>query len=246
MNKSSGQYDPKQYWERRLSANFDLRGVGHISFGQGYNKWLYRRKRAVIERFFGGTPLSGKHVLDIGCGTGFFVAYYLSKGAHVFGLDITEVSVKQLQARYPGTFLTQDIGSTTYRPPRKFDIVNVWDVLYHVTDDDAFEVAIGNIASSIVPGGLLLLDDYLADPEDTRIGGHVKGRNLATYRRALARLGFKLIQTAPLYRMLDRGHFGRYDNYLAPVYFALDMRTTRMEPGNICFSGWRYEPDSAA
>jgi 2-polyprenyl-3-methyl-5-hydroxy-6-metoxy-1,4-benzoquinol methylase len=75
------QYDPSEYWERRLSKRFNLRGVGHISYSEGYNTWLYRRKKRCLEDFFGGVDLQGKDVLDIGSGTGFFVEWYLARKA---------------------------------------------------------------------------------------------------------------------------------------------------------------------
>ena len=47
------------------------------------------------------TGLNNRRVLDIGCGTGFWTDYYVSRGAHYTGLDIAQVSVDKLQARYP-------------------------------------------------------------------------------------------------------------------------------------------------
>jgi len=69
MNKN---YDPKQYWERRLSNHFSLKGVGHIGFNENYNTWLYQRKKRCIESCLGDINNEGKNVMDIGCGTVFF------------------------------------------------------------------------------------------------------------------------------------------------------------------------------
>lgn len=239
MDKS---YNPRSYWENRLSDRFDLRGVGHIAFGQGYNKWLYRRKKYVLSKFLGNRSLTGKSVLDIGCGTGFFVSYFIDKGAEVFGVDLTEISVKQLRQKFSGDFSTQDIGSKDFVPPAIVDIVNVWDVLYHVVEDNAFSVAAQNMASSIKPGGLLLLNDFLAATEDHVFGGHVKGRTLGTYRNALQKLGFVLVETTPLYRFLDTNVCGKLDNYFGGLYFAMDMLFSRLSKDALCFSAWRYEP----
>ena len=235
-------YKPSSYWQTRLSAKFDLRGVGHIAFGRGYNRWLYKRKKHVLSTFLGKTDLAGKRVLDVGCGTGFFVSYFIDKGAEVYGLDITEISVSQLLEQYSGTFSRQDIGSKDFVPPAIVDIVNVWDVLYHIVDDDAFHTAAQNMASTIKPGGLLLLDDFLAAPEDRTFGHHVKGRNMDTYQNVLQKHGFVLIETVPLYRFLDTNICGRLDNSLGGLYFLLDMFFSKPSKDALCFSAWRYEP----
>ena len=39
-------FDPKSYWEKRLTANYNLRGVGDRRFGHTYNGWLYRVRGA--------------------------------------------------------------------------------------------------------------------------------------------------------------------------------------------------------
>jgi hypothetical protein len=41
MTGSEPAYEPKLYWERRLSQHFDLKGVGNIGFSTTYNGWLY-------------------------------------------------------------------------------------------------------------------------------------------------------------------------------------------------------------
>ena len=35
------KYDPKEYWEHRLSKKLDLTTVGHSGLGYVYNHWLY-------------------------------------------------------------------------------------------------------------------------------------------------------------------------------------------------------------
>ena len=69
------QYDPSMYWENRLQDNFNLQGVGHICFDQKYNYWLYQAKVRALRKAFmdGNISLDNRNILDVGCGTGFFV-----------------------------------------------------------------------------------------------------------------------------------------------------------------------------
>ena len=215
-------YDPRTYWEDRLSKHFNLKGVGHVSFSESYNHWLYRRKYACIESLFRDRSLRGKDVLDIGCGTGFFVRWYIERGANVYGVDITQTSIQYLSKRFPGDFMVMDISDANYFPPKICDVVNAWDVIYHIVDTEGFHQSLTNIAKSCRKGALLLLTDWLGAPFDVRVAPHVKFRCLSTYQSILSDLGFDFIELRPLYNFLNTERMGRLDNFFAPAYFILD------------------------
>jgi SAM-dependent methyltransferase len=235
----SEPYDPKVFWESRLRGSFNLKGTGHIGFSESYNRWLYRRKRQCLESSLRDTPLRDKDVLDIGCGTGFFVEWYLKRRANVVGIDITDVSIEKLTQRYSGKFFTQDIADPHYRPYREFDLVNMWDVIYHIVETDAFDQTLQNISISLKPGALLLITDWFGASSDLRLAEHVKVRCLDTYRRSLGR-NFELKGLYPLYNVLNKPHWAKADNYLAWLYFALDTLSKKIPPNNLSLSVWRY------
>lgn len=76
-------YEPETFWEKRLRRSFNLRGVGHATFSEFYNWWLYRAKITALEKGFAscGISLHGRRAADVGCGTGFFVNWLQTKGA---------------------------------------------------------------------------------------------------------------------------------------------------------------------
>jgi SAM-dependent methyltransferase len=233
-------YEPSKYWERRLSNCFDLRGVGHIGYGEAYNEWLYRRKKYVIERCLRQVPLQGHHVLDVGCGTGFFVQWYLDRGAIVHGLDITTTSIDRLTRQFGHNFQVQDISDPSYRPPRLFDVVNMWDVIYHIISETGFQQAFRNIARSLQPGGLLLFTDWFGAPCDSSVADHVRARCLDTYKEVLPGLGFRLVSTIPLYHFLNKPHLPRFDDHLGRLYFLLDCAMRTISSDNISLGLWSY------
>jgi SAM-dependent methyltransferase len=236
----SDTYNPKSFWESRLSNSFTLKSVGHIGFSESYNSWLYRRKKRCIESSLRDIALEGKQVLDVGCGTGFFVEWYLQRGANVCGIDITEVSIEKLKQRYRGEFFTQDITGLDYRPYREFDVVNMWDVIYHIVEANDFDRALENIARSLKQDGLFVFTDWFGASSDIRIADHVQVRCLDTYQRTLARKGFALLGIYPLYNALNKRHLGKLDNYLASFYFVLDNLSKKIPQDNLSLSLWRY------
>ena len=235
----SSPYDPKQYWEHRLGNCFNYQGVGNIGFSEAYNSWLYRRKKRCIESFFRETTLKGKHVLDVGCGTGFFIKWYLQHGADVCGIDITETSTRELEKLYDCKFFTQDIASPSYQPYREFDIVNMWDVVYHVIEPAAFNRIFDNISNSLKEGGILLFTDWFGAASDVRIAEHVQTRCLDTYRQMLSPR-FKLVTVCPLYNILNKPHLPILDNYMGWLFFLVDNLTRKVSRDNLSLAVWRY------
>lgn len=236
----SAAYDPKTYWEERLTSHGGLRGTGHISFGENYNQWLYRAKRRALERALAGVPIRGKEVLDVGCGNGYFVDWYLEQGARVSGLDIAERSIEALKRRHGGDFRVLDIAAPEADLPGRYDIVNAWDVLYHVVDEAGFRRALRLIASSVRENGLLLVTDRFSAPGDELCAGHVRMRCLATYQALLPALGLEFVGLHYLFRWLNRYvTLPAIDGRLGRFYYWLDGRETALPSNNLSLGVWR-------
>ena len=91
-------FDPRAYWEQRLSEEYSLHGVGYASLGLRYNRWMYRIRRRVFRRTMRRflRDRSSMRVLDVGCGTGFYVDQWRELGiGQIAGLDLTETAWPQ-------------------------------------------------------------------------------------------------------------------------------------------------------
>jgi 2-polyprenyl-3-methyl-5-hydroxy-6-metoxy-1,4-benzoquinol methylase len=196
-------YEPREFWQQRLSEHFDLRGTGESGLSLAFNRACYALRQEVLERALreADAGLEGRTVLDVGCGTGFFTAYYLGRGARVTGLDIAPVAVERLAARHPDArFLLADVSEAALA--ERFDVVNAFDVLYHITDDARWERAVRNLAAAVAPGGLLLVTDTFA-----ALGGlaaHNQSRPLARYQALLSGAGLVAGALYPTHVLLNR------------------------------------------
>lgn len=238
-------YDPASYWNARLIRHGGLRGTGHISFGESYNQWLYRAKDRALTRIMTDSPVADRDVLDVGCGTGYFVDWYRGRGARMTGIDISAHSIEKLQQQGIGSFHMMDVSATDARSVGQFDIVNVWDVLYHIVDDEAFERAVRFIGSSVRRDGLLLISDRLGGASDVRPAEHVRMRCLRTYQQILTHVGFRLVKQQFLYRWLNRYvSIPAIDTRLAGLYYWLDGRESAIPADNVSLGLWRRTTSS--
>lgn len=97
--------------------------------------------------------LTGKTVLDIGCGAGLLCEPLAKAGANVIGIDATAASIKAAKAHMDKLnirYLVGEAGDLT----EQFDVVIASEVLEHVADTDAF---LGEAAARVKPGGVLVL-----------------------------------------------------------------------------------------
>jgi SAM-dependent methyltransferase len=225
-------YRPREFWEQRLADQFDLRGTGETGLSLAYNRACYRLREEVLSRALReqGFDPRGRTVLDVGCGTGFFTAYYLARGARVTGLDIAPTSVATLSRRHPeARFVLADVGEQAVEG--RFDLVHAFDVLYHITEEERWRTAVSNLAAAVEPGGLLLTTDTFSELED--LASHNRMRPLERYRRRLEEAGLSVAGLYPTHVLLNR-ELGplRALNRLPGVLLAVDRALLRLGLGH--------------
>ena len=225
-------YRPQEFWEQRLAEQFDLRGTGETGLSLAYNRACYTLRADVLTHALAraGASVRGQRVLDVGCGTGFWTEYYASRGAAYTGVDIAQVSVDRLAERYPAQrFVRADVSDGV--PGGPYDLVNVFDVLYHVTDDARWEQALHALAAAVAPGGLLLVTDVFSDRG--RLAEHNVMRPLKRYVEVLSAQGLTREQLVPTHVLLNR-HLGawRFLNRAPSLLLALDRALLSLGLGN--------------
>jgi SAM-dependent methyltransferase len=198
--------DPDSYWQNLLSSDFSLRGVGYWRKGKAYNSWMYKARKRAIERLIKTFPIEteGKRILDIGTGTGFYVDIWKEKKpGFIKGVDIAEVSIQELKKKYPQfEFEVQNISKPVTTNSETFDIIGLFDVLFHIIDDEKFNVAIQNIKTYSRKETLIILTDALGKVSVPPFGNcHTRSRE--TYERVLQENGIEILKVIPLFFFLN-------------------------------------------
>jgi 2-polyprenyl-3-methyl-5-hydroxy-6-metoxy-1,4-benzoquinol methylase len=204
-----GSWDAADYWQDRLARHFDLAGVGYLSLGRAYNVWLYRVRAIVFRRVAAGLAVDWPRakVLDVGCGTGFYIDQWHALGApDVTGIDIAPVAIARLAARYPSArFVQADIGAPAATLPldsARFDAVSAMDVLFHIVDDAAYVRALANISTLLKPGGWLIWSDAFRQGPTVR-APHQVSRTRRDVLAALDAAGLDIVRRAPMFVLMN-------------------------------------------
>ncbi len=142
--------------------------------------------------------VNGGNILDVGCGSGRWVRYFLQRFApdSLTGIDFTRASVDLLNKRYStGTVATSfrvtDLTQPELDLGRKFDLINVMNVLFHIPEPDRFMHAMRNLAAHLAPGGRIVTTEYL--PRQTMRTNWMLVRSRYDFEAAVAAVGLRTI-----------------------------------------------------
>jgi 2-polyprenyl-3-methyl-5-hydroxy-6-metoxy-1,4-benzoquinol methylase len=203
-------YNPNSYWNKRLTNNLDKNSIGYSGLGNPFNYWLYKKRGKVflkiVKSYESLLKLPKAKVADLGCGNGFYVNIWQRLGIKdLVGIDIASESIQFLSKEFPEyIFLLADICDPNFILQERFAIISIFDVLFHITDDNSFIQAVKNISSLIQRKGILLISDCIFDEEryDSFSSPHFKARSIQFYSKILSELSFKIIDIKKVFSIM--------------------------------------------
>jgi SAM-dependent methyltransferase len=114
---------------------------------------------------------AGGDVLDVGAGSGRWIRFFLDnyRPRRLFGADYTLASVELLKKWFapgsaPGTeleFRHADITDPCLDFGRRFDLINIANVLFHIPEQELFTRALSNLARHVARDGMIVTTEYL-------------------------------------------------------------------------------------
>lgn len=139
-------------------------------------------------------------LLDVGCGTGAFLAAMRDRGWDVRGVEPNRSAANHARGRL-GLAVHEGALASGLFPPRSFDVVTLWHVLEHLPDPAD---TLRTVAGLVRPGGWLVLAVPHLESWDARMfGPHWSGLDIprhlylfprATLARYLCECGFTVVR----------------------------------------------------
>jgi 2-polyprenyl-6-hydroxyphenyl methylase/3-demethylubiquinone-9 3-methyltransferase len=165
-------------------------------------------------------PLSGKKVIDIGCGGGILAESMARKGADVTGIDLSEKALKvadlhSLEAEVSVRYQHISSEDMAAQEPGQYDVVTCMEMLEHVPD----------------PGSIVRAAATLVKP-----GGHVF---FSTLNRNAKSYLFAVVGAEYLLRMLPKGTHD-YAKFITPAELSQFVREAGLQVDG--FKGLSYNP----
>ena len=151
---------------RRIRAAYDVRDgrpARHPAIAEVYrlvNADRLARMRSTIERVAGDRP----RILDVGCGGGFDLAYWLSLGwppERLAGVDLVERRIAAAADRCPGVDLRLTSGSELPFEADSFDVATAVTVFSSVLDPAVRRRLFAEMRRVARPGGSILVYDFV-------------------------------------------------------------------------------------
>jgi 2-polyprenyl-3-methyl-5-hydroxy-6-metoxy-1,4-benzoquinol methylase len=131
------------YWEAHKFAFYNEPAT-RAAFARRYDRVLGNAHRLI-------GPIQS--VLDVGCGTGNFLAYAQVRGLDAYGIDLDADAVAEARGRGLSAFTQSELGSADL--PDQFDALTMWDVIEHIIDPLA---ALKALLPRVRSGGALLFE----------------------------------------------------------------------------------------
>lgn len=112
-------------------------------YNQEATYWWYVAKRKLVRSY-----ITGKNILDLGCGTGAMISELSGLGFQVLGLDGSEEALKYCRKRGLVNLKRADFNKSLPCQGNTFDTVLCLDVLEHIEDDRGLLLEIKRVLKS--------------------------------------------------------------------------------------------------
>lgn len=129
-------------------------------------------------------PNAGQRLLDIGCGTARILPH-LPAEVHYVGVDLSPAYIDAARAQFAGRgeFHCVDVGQSTVRPFRDFDLALATGLLHHLDDHEVIAM-LHTAREALAPGGRLTTIDPCFAPGQSRLAAFTikrdRGQNVRT------------------------------------------------------------------
>ncbi len=172
------------------------------------NDWSLRRASIILD-MIRSLNLINPHVIDFGCGNGWFTTKLLEFG-QITGIDLSKKNMEEAQEKFP---LIKFIGANLFEyplPQAYYDVVVSQQVIAHVSDQKKYIDLVSGLLKSqgyfiLTSNNKIVMDRLGEEYQDHKNAGHLE--NWLTFRelKTFLKPQFRIIKKLSI---IPRGHYG--------------------------------------
>lgn len=167
--------------------------------------------------------LSKMRILDIGCGNGGMLSYFIEKGFSadkVIGIDLSLTRIENAEIKYPDLMFYCDNAINFKLENQKFDLITSFDLFSHFSSREDIINGIKNVSDHLAEDGLFLwYDIYSKDHFSPNRGVDSWGFNVKQMISIANESGFELVYKKTFFKLF----FNKYHSVYQAKRFPLKL-----------------------
>lgn len=184
-------------FNRESDHQNSIYNVNH-PIGKYIRKILYKGLDDFLKSYVrSGRKISELKLLDLGCGSGGMIEYFISRGfekKNIIGLDLSDIRIEKAKKSIPGiTFLTGDL-LTFELNNESFDLITSFDLFSHLSTHDQILTGLLKVKEHLKNDGIFLwYDIYSKDHFISNQDADSWGFNIHQFKGFSDEAGFDVI-----------------------------------------------------
>ncbi|MEJ2079995.1 MAG: class I SAM-dependent methyltransferase [Acidobacteriota bacterium] len=159
--------DPLPSYEQTLEHYQQGYSDEQLNRSRAWFKVLARDRLKLVQKWWGNRPTG--HLVDAGCGYGFFLNEARNRGWSVTGIDYSGHPLQFAGREFDLDIIAEDIGiAIEMLPKESVDVLTFWHVLEHLNRPGRI---LDHAVEAMKPGGILILNSPNLDAAIYRLAG---------------------------------------------------------------------------
>ena len=182
--------------------------------------------------------LETNRLLDLGCGSGGMIEYFISKGflsKNITGLDFSKTRIAKAQTTYPEVNFMRGDALCLDLEEKDFNLITTFDLFSHFTTKEQIILGLNNVYKHLNDNGLFLwYDIYAEDHFSPSANADSWGFNKKQMISLAKEAGFEVVFYKPLFKKFFNKYHSIYQvTKLPPRIIKLLEAILPGSPGNI-------------
>lgn len=233
-------------YQEVVSERFDQEGEDQKSIysadhpiGKYIRASLYKELDNYLEEYTNSHgPVENKTLLDIGCGNGGMIEFFIDRGfdpKNVTGVDLSNTRILKAKRQTPDVNFICDDAITFSLEEKNFDMITAFDLFSHFTKKEQIQEGLQNIKNHLDDNGVFVWYDiysldHFSPSNNADAWGFSKEQILSFAKEA----GFEIEYYKPLFKLFFNKYQSIYQvQRLSPRMVKFLERILPGNPGNM-------------